>query len=384
MAKGIKNKKILIVCTTDSMIWNFLIPHINWLLEKGFSVECACSRTGFYFDELTQQYNMILHEIPFERNPFKFSNIAAYKALKDLIKNNNFGLIHCHEPVGGAMGRLAGKRNKKYVLYIAHGFHFFKGAPIKHWLLYYVFEYVLAFLTDCIITICREDFENSKKLHAKKHYYIPGIGVDFEKYDFSDREAIRNEIRKELHLSTDDIVLISVGELSIRKNHIAIIHALSEIEDDRVKLVICGEGDEYKTLITTVNEYNLNDRVLFLGFRRDVPRILCAGDIFVFPSLWEGLGLAGIEAMYSGLPVIGSNRQGIKDYVIENETGFLFEPGDYSELAIKIRTLVDDEELRRKMANKGRRVCLKYSVENSINELNKIYQKEGILEDQMQ
>ena len=292
----------------------------------GNEVDCACSKTGFYFDELINKYNLNVYEFPFCRSPFRIRNITAYRKLKKFIKNGSYDVIYCHEPVGGALGRLAGKANGKYTFYIAHGFHFFKGAGIKHWTLYYFFEWFLSFFTDTIVTICDEDYNHSLKLHAKNKYKIDGIGVDFKRFDLIDKELIRNNLRRQIGINNDDFLIISVGELSKRKNHIVILKALNKLNNPNIKLVLCGEGDEKRKLEKYCKRNDLEKNVLFLGFRKDVNEILTCGDLFIFPSLWEGLGLAGIEAMYSGLPIIASNRQGIKDYVIDGKTGFLFEP----------------------------------------------------------
>ncbi|MCI6826732.1 MAG: glycosyltransferase family 4 protein [Spirochaetia bacterium] len=370
--------KILIVCTTDSMIWNFLIPHIEFLKQKGAEVECACSRTGFYFDELIQKYGLVLHEINFARNPFKIKNLKAYSALCKLVKDGNFSIINCHEPVGGALARLAGKRYKKYVMYTAHGFHFFKGAPLKHWVLYHTFEYILSFFTDCLITICKEDFENAKKLHAEHVYYIPGIGINFNKFKGIDKNESRKIIRNSYSIKDDDIVLISVGELSIRKNHEVIIKAMGLLKKRNIKLLLCGEGEKQQYLKELAIANDLKENIFFLGFRKDIPTILYASDIFIYPSLWEGLGIAGLEAMYAELPIIGSSRQGIKDYITNDKTGLLFEPNDIEKLAQNIEVLSENVELRKKIGKAGYDSIKQFSLENALLEMDKIYLSENI------
>ncbi len=371
-------KKVLVVCTTDSMIWNFLVPHIEYLKSKGLQVECACSRTGFYFDELVSK-GLILHEIHFERSPFKLKNIFGFFQLRKLIKDNKYDLIQCHEPVGGAIGRLAGKSLGKKTMYFSHGFHFFKGAPIKHWLLYFTFEYILGYFTDSLITICNEDFKNSQKLPIKKRYLIPGIGIDFTKYDNLDQPHNRYLLQKNLVIPTNSLTLISVGELIPRKNHIIILEALRLLNDKSIHLIHCGEGELQDKLKQYVEKNNLTSQVHFLGFRRDIPKILCVGDVFVFPSLWEGLGLAGIEAMYMGLPVIGSYRQGIKDYVIKDKTGFLINPTDSKDLVEIIKKIKENPKQLLQYTSNCKTTSNLYSISNSIKTLEKIYKKEHLL-----
>lgn len=373
-----ENKKILIVCTTDSMIWNFLTPHIDYLVNRGHDVECACSRTGFYFDELTDS-GYILHEVDFQRSPFRIKNISAFFTLRKLIKAYDYDIIQCHEPVGGAIGRLAGRSCGKYVMYFAHGFHFFDGAPLKHWMLYYSFEYILSYFTDAIITICKEDFERSKKFHAKNCYYIHGIGIDYSKYDITNPKQNRKQIRQNIGVKNQEIVLITVGEMIRRKNHRIILEAMSAINRHDIHLIICGDGELKDYLFKLSKELGISDKVHFLGFRRDIPNVLCAADAFIFPSLWEGLGLAGLEAMYMGIPVIGSRRQGIKDYVLDNNTGLLFDPQDKYELVSCIESIFQNPKSNSKFSENGKNIALKYSIENSVNDIEKIYIKEGII-----
>ncbi|MDD3228953.1 MAG: glycosyltransferase family 4 protein [Oscillospiraceae bacterium] len=379
---GKNYKRVLIVTTTDSMIWNFLIPHIRQMMQMGFQVECACSKTGFYYDELAEKYSLCMHNIAFERNPFKLKNIQAYKKLSKLIKDSGVDWIQCHEPVGGALARLAGKRNKKYVMYFAHGFHFFKGAPLKHWLLYYTFEYILAFFTDCLITICEEDFRHSQRFLTKNKYIIPGIGVDFSKFESETPAEVRKSVRNELHIKEQEIALITVGELSKRKNQTVIIEALNRLNDNSVKLIICGEGDLADELKAQAARANLGDRVIFLGFRRDIARLLYGVDIFIFPSLWEGLGIAGIEAMHHGLPIIGANRQGIRDYVKDHETGLIFEPNDSKELTRELKWMIDNPTKRERLGKNGHDTVLRYSIKNSIDAITKIYRTEKIIDEE--
>ena len=191
---------------------------------------------------------------------------------------------------------------------------------------------------------------------------------------------MRKSVRKELDLTDNDIVLVSVGELSERKNHSVILKAMSRINNEHIHLILVGEGQLENYLEEKARDLSLSDRVHFLGFRRDVPSILCAADIFVFPSLWEGLGLAGIEAMYSGLPIIGSNRQGIKDYIINNKTGFLFEPTNAEQLCDSINMMLNDEKNTKKMALEGKKLIEMFSIDNSIKALNEIYEAEGLFE----
>ena len=130
------NKKIMVVATTDNMIWQFLIPHIQHLQRLGNAVECVCAKTGFWFDELQTKYGFVLNEINFARNPIKPQNIKGFKQLVNLQKQKNFDVIYCQQPVGGVMGRKLAKKFHLPCIYTAHGFHFYKGCPLINKLVY--------------------------------------------------------------------------------------------------------------------------------------------------------------------------------------------------------------------------------------------------------
>lgn len=359
-------KKVLVVCTTDSMIWNFLVPHIEYLKSKGIEVECACSRTGFYFDELVSM-GLMLHEIPFERSPFKLKNISGFFKLRKLIKDNKYDLIQCHEPVGGAMGRLAGKSFNKKVMYFAHGFHFFKGAK-KSSIIYHIIEYLFSYLTDDLITINREDYEASLKMHAKTNHLIHGIGIDTSKFI---KATNKEYISKELKLPEENYYLLSVGELIPRKNHISVIRSLPLLPGN-VHYLIVGDGELKETLIKEAKSLNLENRVHFLGFRKDIPSICNAVDVFILPSYQEGLSVALMEAMAIGLPVVASDIRGNRDLIDDGKGGYLVPIEDYKEYALKIKFILDNPQESKKLGEYNRNKISLYDIKHVQEEIAQI------------
>ena len=305
--------RILVVCTTDSMIWNFLIPHIKELEKHGHYVECACSKTGLFFEELEKQHGIKMNEICCKRTPYSFKNLKAYRKLKNLIKANNFDTIFCHEPVGGALGRLAGNKMKCRVVYMAHGFHFYKGAP-KSRKVYYWIEKWLSKYTDTLVTINQEDYDASLKFKAKKCVKVNGVGIDTSKFIYHPNPSF---LRKELNLVDDCLIFLSVGELIKRKNHESFIKAISLVENPKIVYVIAGEGEMHSKLLRTIDRLGLSNRVFLLGFRRDVSQLCNSADVFVLPSMHEGLSVALMEAMSCGKPVIASDIRGNSDLVDE-------------------------------------------------------------------
>ena len=322
--------RILVVCTTDSMIWNFLVPHIKNLESNGYYVECASSVTGDFYRNLENLHNIKMNKIDFERSPYKYSNFKAYKKLCKLIKSKKFDTIFCHEPVGGALGRLAGHKCGVKVVYMAHGFHFYKGAP-KSRVLYYWVEKFLSRYTDTLITINEEDYQAAKKFHAHSVEKTHGIGVDTSK--FSKDESEHGYLQEKFNLQNNCITLLSVGELSVRKNHRVVIEALAKISDKNLKYFIAGEGELEQELKELVESLNLNNQVFLLGYRTDIRQLCNSADIFVMPSIHEGLSVALMEAMGCGKPIICSKIRGNVDLIDQEKGGFLcgtYDTGSYA------------------------------------------------------
>jgi len=341
MMNEIKNK-ILVVCTTDSMITNFLIPHIDDLKARGHQVECACSRTGQFMDMLVNDYHITTHEIDFYRSPFSFANIKALRDLLRLVKKGNYDVIFCHEPVGGAMGRFAGHLCGIKVVYMAHGFHFFKGAPKKNYL-FYVVENLLARWTDVLITINSEDYLASTHFACDKRIKLNGIGVDTKKFSYEpNRDYINTIVDKE------SVVLLSVGELIPRKNHEVVIKAIASLNDKSIHYLVAGEGELMSYLTNLATRLAICDQIHLLGYRTDINKLCNACDIYIMPSLQEGLSVALMEAMAAGNAIIASSIRGNTD-LIDANGGILVSPCDIKEYAVAIRKLADSKELRKQM-----------------------------------
>lgn len=326
-------KKALFVATVGGF-FGFERNDIKILQSMGYEVHIAANLSLSDF----QADGIIRHQIDFARIPWSKTNLNAYKQLKMLFKETHFDLVHCHTPMGGVLARLAARKYRKQgtkVIYTAHGFHFFKGAPLKNWLLYYPVEWLCAFWTDELITINKEDYARAKKhMHAKHITYIPGVGVDLNKFapDIFTTKEIANS-RSDLGLDADDKMLLSVGELISRKNHEAVIRALAKLNNSKIKYFVCGTGELREYLEKLIEELRLSENVKLLGYRTDISKLCDCADLFVFPSLQEGLPVALMEAIASKTPVICSNIRGNTDLVGGNA---LFEPKNVDQIAEKI------------------------------------------------
>lgn len=362
--------RVLFVATVvKTHIMEFHIPYLQMFKDEGWETAVAARNDYEEPSDCRIPYCDDYYDIPFARNPLHPSNVEAYKKLKKVIDEGNYDIIHCHTPVGGMLGRFAARHAKKRgtkVVYTAHGFHFFKGAPLLNWLVYYPAERWMAHYTDDLITINKEDYNRAQNFKAKRVHYVPGVGIDLEKFappaDAAERQREKDEKRRELMLKPEDFVILSVGELIKRKNHEVVIRAIAQIKQqseetyNRLQYLICGRGVLEHELKQLTHNLDIEEHVHFLGYRSDICQICHASDLFVFMSFQEGLPVALMEAMACGLPVVCSDIRGNQDLVTNRENGILSENTPEA-VSRYIHTFVnkelelqdDEEERQRKM-----------------------------------
>ncbi len=340
------NKRVLMVATVPSMIGQFNMNNIRILMDLGYEVDVAADFTdrSVWTDEKVASFQTELeslgieyYQLDFSRNALDLGrHIKSYKEVLNLLKDRNYSFIHTHTPIASAIVRLAAKKMKTKVIYTAHGFHFYDGAPFKNWLIFYPIEKWLSKYTDVLITINKEDYKRAEeKFHAKKTVYVPGVGVDTEK--FAPNESSRNRIRKELDLKDTDTMLLSVGELNENKNHSSVIKAISGMN---ITYVIVGKGEKKEELEALAKEYGVDLRLM--GFRTDVADFYNAADAYILPSIREGLNVSLMEAMASGLPVACGRIRGNTDLIEEEDC--LFEPSNNKEIRDAVVNVLEDKE----------------------------------------
>ncbi len=365
-------KKVLFTATVvKTHIMEFHIPYLRMFQQAGWETAVAARND---FDDpgdcvipCCDRY----YDIPFERSPLKRSNLRAYRELKRVIDRGEFDLIHCHTPVGALLTRLAaGKARQKgtKVIYTAHGFHFFKGAPKLNWLVYFPAEWLCGFLTDVLITINREDYAFAKKhIHAGKVCYVPGVGVDMDRFGGS-----RETAREKLGIGNEEFVLLSVGEMTENKNHRLALQALALLPEKPIRYVLVGRGERMEELQAQARELGIADRVIFTGYRNDVSELYPAADAFFFPSFREGLSVALMEAMASGLPAIVGKIRGNTDLIDDGVEG-LYMPLTPEGAAEAIRKLYDDPALGARLGEAAREKVRRFSAPEVQRKMREIY-----------
>lgn len=380
-------KKVLMLASVASMIDQFNMSNIDILLKIGYDVDVACN-FGYgstCSDEKIAELKAKLKEkgvrcfqIDFTRSVMNlFQDGKAYKQVRKLVENNKYDLIHCHSPIGGVIGRIVAHETNTKVIYTAHGFHFYEGGPKKNWFIYYPIEKALSKWTDVLITINKEDYNRAKKkFFAKETRYIPGVGVDVEKFEMGLKNKQQNKKMKraELGVSDNDFVLLSVGELQDRKNQRVVIEALHMLNNPNIYYWAVGKGELFPEYLEMIKKYGLEKNVFLLGFRTDIMELCNAADCFVHPSVREGLGIAPLEAMAGGLPLISSYVNGIKDYT-ENEVSgcCIIDPLSVTEMKKAIEKMYQDVEFRNRCGINNLETVKKFDIKNTNNIMQDIY-----------
>ena len=371
-------KKVLFTATVDSHIKQFHIPYLKLFKEKGYEVHVATN--GMEEIKYCYKKNMV----SFERNPIKLNNLKAIKQLKKIIEKEKFDIIHCHTPMGGVVTRIAAiKARKKYgtrVIYTAHGFHFFKGAPILNWIIYYPIEKICSRWTDTLITINSEDYELAKKKFkkCKDVQLVHGVGLNTERLEKELTYEEKIEKRKELEINKDDIVFSYVAELNKNKNQIMLINTVKELKKEipNIKLLLVGKGKLYEEYKKIIIDNNLEDNIKLLGRREDINEILSITDIYLASSLREGLPVNIMEAMYKGIPVIATDNRGHRELIRNIGSGLI--ANDVIQIIEKIEKIINDDSLRRIIMEEEKKNINKYTIQNVIKKMEEIYNQERL------
>lgn len=374
-----EKKKALIVTTVSGFVPQFEMNNVKILQDMGYEVHYAANyNMPVYTDnnDRLEGTGIIRHQVDFVRSPIRINkNINAYWQLRKVMKCDKFDLVHCHTPMGGVIGRIAAKKAKiPNVIYTAHGFHFYKSAPLVNWLLFYPVERILARITDVLITINKEDYCRARKFHIRKLgkvKLVHGVGIETTCM----KTINQQEFRRSLDLKKDDVVFTSVGELTRRKNHEVTIRAMAKIvrKHKNVKYLICGTGRLEHYLRKIIKKLKLEENVKLMGYRTDINEILSVTDCFLFPSLQEGLPVAVLEAMKMELPIICSEIRGNIDLVENFKGGYYCRKKSSDDYAKKINIILQDKNLGRQMGVRNKKNLSKFDLKHISHNMKEIY-----------
>lgn len=359
---------ILFVATVYRHLVNFHIPYMEYFQKQGYKVYAISNVDEDR--ELLMNLGIQCIDIPFSRNPFSLKNIAAYRELKVLFNKKQFELVHVHSPISALLTRLVYRKYDKPIVYTAHGFHFFRGAPKQNWFIYYPLERIAARWTDHLFVMNTEDYNNAQKfIAADRLSLVHGVGVEF-----INQPMDLDELKNSLNLSEEAVVVSYVAELNANKNHHYLLRNWETIKKQcpETVLLIIGAGELNEELREYVKAHQLED-VQFLGHRRDVEHLLQLAHINTLLSYREGLPKSTMESMCKGIPNIVTDTRGLRDLIKDGHTGYVIPQNNDAILVDKFVHLIQSAELRLEMGNHAKEMIKPYLLENVFPEYSAVY-----------
>lgn len=374
--------KILLVATVQSHICQFHRPLVQMLHDHGCEVHVAARDNLAEKNGLKLDFADRVFDVPFERSPFNKRNLTAYKQLKKIIDAENYDAVHTNTPVGGIVGRLATRKARKSgckVIYTAHGFHFFKGGPIKSWLIYYPIEKFMCRYTDLLITINNEDYALAKAHFKIQAAHIHGIGANSGKYQTVSDDA-HIALKKQLGYE-GTALLLCTGELNANKNQVTAIRAMPDVVKNvpNAKLLLAGNGPLASQLEDEVKRLGMTDFIELLGYKTNLQEYVNAADLIVSCSRREGLPVNIIEGMLCEKAVVASINRGHKELVEDGVTGYLLPPDDPQKFSKKIAALLADSKVSHEMGRAGKEKAAAYTDKAVYWELEQVYRSIGVI-----
>lgn len=374
-------KRALLLAPMGSVHRRFNQANIAALQSLGLQVElCANFENGNGPEIHNQSFleecgirGVKTHSIPFARHSLTGS-LKCLSQLKELLSREQYDLVHTHTETGGLLLKLAySEKGKSKFIFTPHGMSFWKGSSLKSQLVYRPLERWICSAMDMNLGMNMEEVENLEQWNKRTAHYVHGVGLNVARMQNPSRS--REQMREEFGLTESDKFIVSIGELDDNKNHIAVIKALATLGRKDFKYVVCGVGPNKDMLLAEAECTGLKENVILAGYRSDIPDVLNAADIFVFPSFHEGMPVSALEAMACSLPVVCSAIRGNVDVVKDGDNGYLFKPSDVDTLSRQIALLMDNEALRQQMGAKNKEIVREFSLEAVTEELKAIYSK---------
>jgi glycosyltransferase EpsD len=358
--------KVLFTASVMTHLTGFHIPYMQYFKDRGAAVHIACG------DGNSPPCVDLHHRVDFERSPFRLKNLAAYRALKNIIGTGAYDIIHCHTPVASVLTRLAARsarRKGAVVIYTSHGFHFYEGAPRLSAFVYRTVEKWLSRYTDILITINSEDYAALSRYGFRPRMgalQVPGVGVDGARFAPRTAES-RRESRVQNNIGEDAFVLIFAAEYNANKNQAMLLQAVQALKEriPGIMLLLPGRGPLQAEYERMAAELGIADNVRLMGYRTDMDALLAAADVAVSSSLREGLGINLVEAMATGLPVVATRNRGHVDLVTDGENGFLVDAGGAQAMADRLLCLYESPQLRAQLGRRSVELAEPFLLESA-------------------
>ena len=366
--------KLLIITTVPSTIRAFLLPFARHYRSLGWHVDCAANGV-LKMPELQSEF-YACYELPLTRNPAAIGVlIAAPSAIRALVQSGAYDIVHVHTPIAAFLVRFALKdvSKKPKVVYTAHGFHFHQYGKVLTNFIFKSLEKLAASWCDALVLINQEDYQAAKQASfATRIEYMAGIGIDTQLWQastISDQQT--QELRQSLALATEDVLFLMVAEFNVGKRHADALQALAQTPA-YVHLAFAGIGVLQEKIKLLAKQLGVESRVHFLGFRRDMPLLMCTSRAVILPSEREGLPRSLLEAMSLSVPIIGANIRGVAELTSDG-CGLSHAVGNVQQLAAAIQILAESSDLAQQMGQKARAKVLAFDIQDIIRDHDVLY-----------
>lgn len=340
-----------------------------------FEVSVSAREGGPLVDEVKKN-NLAFFSVPFQK---KYDR-RIIDRISRLLEENQIDILHTHGGIAGFYGRWAARRCRiPVIIHTLHGIHYLHYQNIFLKWIYVLLERYFSRFTDGIIFVSEADFESGKKykLAPESRMYLIKNGADFFSITEKKLEAMRiDEMRFKLGLESDTPVIGTVARLHRQKGIIYLLRAAPIIHRQfpGVKILIAGGGPLEKKLRRKARRLGKERYFFLLGERSDVQTILSFFDIFVLPSLWEGLPLVLLEAAAAGKPIVATDIDGVREILRDRETGILVPPKNPEKLAQAIICLLQDRQLAQSLGRKAQEVIpSRYPLAKMVEQTQNLY-----------
>jgi glycosyltransferase involved in cell wall biosynthesis len=353
-----------------------LLSLISHLDKSKYRIFLFTAHQGFLIQNASLISDLTLYRSKYLKrqiNPTK--DIIALIEIFRFIKKNKIEIVHTHGSKAGILGRIAAKlAGKKFIIHTVHGWSFNDFQPFFIRNIFICLERLTAQFTKRLIVVSSYDkgkgLENG--IGKESNYTIIRYGINKDEFLLKDRS-----IKEELGIKDSDLVVGMISCLKPQKSPQDFVRLAFQINQilPQMKFILIGDGVLRYRVEKLVRRYNLQKNLILTGWRRDIPRILSAIDIFVLTSLWEGLPISVLEAMASAKPVVATHTGGIEEVIIEGKTGFLIPVRDVKKMSDRLITLLKDGNLRKELGQNARDFLDgSYHLENMVNANQDLYE----------
>ena len=368
----VKRLKIAHVATLDMSVRFLLLNQLLRLKAQGYDVHAVCG-PGEWISEI-ESYGITVHTVKMHRAVSPFHDSLALWKLFECLKREEFDLVNTHTPKAGILGPIAAKlAGVPIIIHTVHGFLFHDNVPIPKRFIFMGAEKLTATFADYLFSQSSEDIEQAikHKISLPENIFYIGNGIDVTRFNPHNISIPPQKKREEVGIKADELVVGIVARLVYEKGYMELFQAAVELtrKFDNVKFLVVGPVEnERKDAVNLelLEELGIEESVIFLGMRKDVPELYSIMDIFVLPSWREGIPRALMEAMAMGVPVVATNIRGCREVVKNGETGLLVPVRNHQALAEATAILLQDKQKRIEMGKAGRQYILTNFTEDAV------------------